>query len=146
MRVAGLLHDVGKIGVPTHILRKPGKLTNDEYEAIKNHVTLSTLIIHGLPHLADIQDAVANHHERWDGSGYPRGLKGEEIPLLGRVMAVADAFSAMTLDRPYRSGLQTEVALQRIEEGAGTQFDPELARTFVALMRAENAQAQRKAA
>lgn len=136
MRVAGLLHDVGKIGVPDAILRKPGKLTPDEYEVMKNHVTLSALIIHGLPHLADILDAVANHHERWDGKGYPQGLAGEQIPFLGRIMAIADAFSAMTTDRPYRAGMPLERAVEEIERGIGTQFDPELAPVFIETVRA----------
>src|SRR5579871_1698861 len=87
VRLAGLLHDVGKIGVPDSILRKPGRLTAEEYEVMKSHVSISALIIHGLPRLPDILDAAANHHERWDGKGYPRGLAGEQIPLLGRVMA-----------------------------------------------------------
>lgn len=135
VRLAGLLHDVGKIGVPDAILRKPGRLTPEEYEAMKNHVTISTLIIHGLPRLADILDGVAHHHERWDGKGYPNGLQGEQIPLLGRIMAIADAFSAMTVDRPYRAGLSIEDALLQIEQGAGTQFDPNLAPLFVEAMR-----------
>jgi diguanylate cyclase (GGDEF)-like protein/putative nucleotidyltransferase with HDIG domain len=135
VRLAGLLHDVGKIGVPDSILRKPGKLTPEEYEIMKNHVTLSALIIHGLPRLSDILDAVANHHERWDGRGYPKGLAGETIPLLGRLMAIADAFSAMTLDRPYRAGLSIEAALAEIERGAGTQFDPTLAPIFMDAIR-----------
>jgi diguanylate cyclase (GGDEF)-like protein/putative nucleotidyltransferase with HDIG domain len=131
VRLAGLLHDVGKIGVPDSILRKPGKLTPEEYEIMKNHVTLSALIIHGLPRLSDILDAVAHHHERWDGKGYPKGIAGESIPLLGRLMAVADAYSAMTLDRPYRAGLSMEAALEEIARGAGTQFDPDLAPLFI---------------
>lgn len=145
VRVAGLLHDIGKIGVPTSILRKPGKLTEQEYEVMKSHVTVSALIIHGLPHLADILDAVECHHERWDGKGYPKGLAGEDIPVLGRIMAIADAFSAMTMDRPYRSGLSVEEALKRIAEGAGTQFDPNLAQTFIDCIQTEQ-QMQRKAA
>ncbi len=145
VRIAGLLHDVGKIGVPDTVLRKPGNLTEEEYEVMKTHVTLSAAIIHGLPHLPDILDAVAHHHERWDGKGYPFGKKGEEIPLLGRVMAVADAFSAMTLDRPYRAGIPVEQALDRILQGAGSQFDPQIAELFVQMMRAKNQQ-WRKAA
>lgn len=140
MRVAGLLHDIGKIGVPDSILQKPGKLTDDEYEVMKTHVTLSAAIIHGLPHLSDILDAVANHHERWDGGGYPAGLAGENIPILGRIMAIADAFSAMTLDRPYRAGMDIEKALLEIEKGAGSQFDPRLARVFIEAMRSNSGQ------
>lgn len=140
VRVAGLLHDVGKIGVPDSVLCKPGRLTPDEYEVMKKHVTLSALIIHGLPNLGEILDAVSCHHERWDGGGYPKGLAGDQIPLLGRVLAIADAFSAMTLDRPYRVALSCEAALKQIEEGAGTQFDPDLARLFAQAMRRKIAQ------
>jgi len=143
VRVAGLLHDVGKIGVPDGILQKPGRLTPDEYEIMKKHVTLSALIIHDLPRLPDILDAVACHHERWDGGGYPNGLKGEEIPHLGRVMAIADAFSAMTLDRPYRMGMSLDEALAEMERGSGTQFDPDLVALFIQRMREGQAEEQR---
>jgi diguanylate cyclase (GGDEF)-like protein/putative nucleotidyltransferase with HDIG domain len=149
VRVAGLLHDIGKIGIPDSILRKPGKLSDDEYEVMKSHVTLSALIIHGLPHMSDVLDAVANHHERWDGKGYPAGLAGDQIPYLGRIMAIADAFSAMTLDRPYRSAMDLEQALCEIEHGAGSQFDPDLARVFIDSMRAsqfKSIEERRKAA
>ena len=137
VRIAGLLHDVGKIGIPDSVLRKPGKLTGEEYEIMKTHVSISAAIIHGLPNLADILDAVAHHHERYDGKGYPYGKSGEDIPLLGRIMAIADAFSAMTLDRPYRAGMPIERALQQIKDGTGTQFDPVLAPLFVNTIREE---------
>ncbi len=141
-RVAGLLHDVGKIGIPDSILRKPGKLTAEEYEVMKSHVTISTLIIHNLPRLSDVIAGVAHHHERWDGCGYPNGVKGLDIPLLGRIMAIADAFSAMTLDRVYRAGMPLELALRQLEQGAGSQFDPELAEMFVQLIDSERRRAQ----
>ncbi len=111
IRVGGLLHDVGKIGVPDEILRKPGRLTAEEYEVMKRHPEIGALIIGAMPDMKAIVDAVRCHHERWDGKGYPGGLAGEEIPLLGRLLAVADAFSAMTTARPYRKGLDWEAAL-----------------------------------
>jgi diguanylate cyclase (GGDEF)-like protein/putative nucleotidyltransferase with HDIG domain len=149
LRVAGLLHDVGKIGIPDSILRKPGRLSPAEFEVMKSHVTLSAQIIHGLPRLQDVLDGVLCHHERWDGQGYPRGLAGEQVPLIGRIMIIADAFSAMTLDRPYRAGMSFEAALQEVERCAGTQFDPELAKLFVSLIREqqrERHEQRRKAA
>jgi putative nucleotidyltransferase with HDIG domain len=136
LRAAGLLHDVGKIGVPDRILRKPARLTDDERHVIQQHVTLSEMIIQGIPHLDLVLAAVVHHHERWDGGGYPRGLGGERIPRLGRILAVADAFSAMTLDRPYRKGLNPEVALAEMERAAGTQLDPALVPQFVGAVRA----------
>lgn len=146
LRLAGLLHDVGKIGVPDHIVSKPGKLTPEEYEVMKSHVTISALIINGLPNLQDILDAVAYHHERWDGTGYPQGLRGEKIPFLGRVLAIADAYSAMTMGRPYRAAKSIEDALAEILDKAGTQFDPSLAKTFVEAMKREPQMQQSKAA
>jgi putative nucleotidyltransferase with HDIG domain len=132
IRIGGLLHDVGKIGVPEDILRKPGKLSDEEYETMKRHTQLGTLIVGGVAGMESIIDIVRSHHERWDGKGYPDGLAGEDIPLLGRLLAVADAFSAMTTDRPYRRGLPWEVALSEIRKNIGTQFDPEMAKAFLA--------------
>jgi diguanylate cyclase (GGDEF)-like protein len=131
LRVAGLLHDVGKIGIPDQILRKPGRLTGDEYRIMQQHVTLSELMIKEVPHLVDVLSAVASHHERYDGEGYPRGLKGEEIPLMGRIMALADACSAMLLDRPYRKGLLWTEVKTELLSGSGTQFDPALVGPFI---------------
>ncbi len=131
IRVGGLLHDVGKIGVPEEILRKPGRLSPEEYEILKRHPQLGSLIVSAMPDIEPVTDIVRSHHERWDGMGYPDGLKGDEIPMLGRLMAVADAFSAMTTQRPYRKGLTWEEALKEIEINVGTQFDPDLARAFM---------------
>ena len=125
MQVAALLHDVGKIGVPDRILRKPGKLTDEEYQAIQQHPVMGAVIVGAVPGFEETLDVVRHHHERWDGKGYPFGLTGRETPLLARLMAVADAFSAMTTDRPYRKGMEREKALRILEEGAGTQWDPD---------------------
>jgi diguanylate cyclase (GGDEF)-like protein len=135
IRIGCLLHDVGKIGVPDDILRKPGRLTPEEYEVMKRHPRLGALIVGALPGMEGILDIVRSHHERWDGCGYPEGLKGEEIPLLGRVAAVADAFSAMTTDRPYRIGLDWQTALEEIRLNMGTQFDPTIAQCFINAIR-----------
>jgi diguanylate cyclase (GGDEF)-like protein/PAS domain S-box-containing protein len=129
--VAGLLHDVGKIGVPDSILRKPGKLTEADMQAIKQHPMMGAIIVGAVPGFEDALDAVRHHHERWDGAGYPFGLSGLDIPLLARVMAVADAYSAMTTDRPYRKGMQAEKAIEVLQQGAGTQWDPECVMAFV---------------
>jgi len=131
IRIGGLLHDVGKIGVPDEILRKPGRLTPEEFENMKRHPRLGELIVGGIPGMESILDAVRSHHERWDGNGYPDQLAGENIPLMGRLLAVADAFSAMTTDRPYRKGMDFSVALEEIRANVGTQFDPEMARAFL---------------
>ncbi len=131
IRIGGLLHDVGKIGVPDDILRKPGKLTNEEFEVMKRHPLLGALIVGGVPGMEPIIDAVRSHHERWDGKGYPDGLAGEAIPLLGRILAVPDAVSAMTTHRAYRKGLAWEQAVAEIRANIGTQFDPQIARAFL---------------
>ena len=129
--VAALLHDVGKIGVPDHILRKPGKLTEEEFAAIQKHPMMGAAIVGAVPGFEETLDCVRHHHERWDGGGYPFGLRGEETPLLARLMAVADAFSAMTTDRPYRQGMDEARALAILEAGAGTQWDPVCVRALI---------------
>jgi diguanylate cyclase (GGDEF)-like protein len=142
LRIAGLLHDVGKICIPDRILRKPGPLTDEEYEIIKQHVVIADYLLVDLPNVYEVRSAVLHHHERFDGSGYVRGLKGEEIPLLGRLMAVADAFSAMVLDRPYREGRSFEEALDELRRCSGTQFDPQMVDAFVRAVERQLAAAQ----
>ena len=129
--VAALLHDVGKIGVPDAILRKPGKLTEEEFEAIKQHPQMGAIMVGAVPGLEETLDAVRHHHERWDGAGYPFGLAGDQTPLIARLMAVADAFSAMTTDRPYRKGMDKKKAFSILRDGAGTQWDPECVDAFL---------------
>ncbi len=135
LEIAGKLHDIGKIGIPTNVLRKPGALTPEEWRMIREHPHLGYLILQQLPQMEVILDAVLHHHERWDGKGYPDEMEGEQIPKLARMLAIADAYSAMLTDRPYRKALSEEEALQEIQNCAGTQFDPELAELFVDLLR-----------
>jgi diguanylate cyclase (GGDEF)-like protein/putative nucleotidyltransferase with HDIG domain len=135
LRVSALLHDVGKIGVPDRILRKPGALTAKELEYMRQHPLIgSMMILQHMPESLEVKEAVASHHERWDGTGYPSQLRGSDIPVLGRILAVADAYSAMTTDRPYHAALPAHEALNKLREGAGTQFDPDLVRVFVACL------------
>ena len=131
VEVAALLHDVGKIGVPDAVLRKPGRLTDDEFAAVRQHPLMGAIIVGAVPGFEDALDAVRHHHERWDGQGYPFGLRGEETPLLARLMAVADAYSAMTTDRPYRQGMDPAHARRLLQEGAGTQWDPACVAAFL---------------
>lgn len=135
---AGLLHDIGKISIPENILNKTGKLEDGEYRVMKDHVNNSIEMIRHLPEMDYLIPAVLGHHERWDGKGYPRGIAGEEIPISARCLAIADVFDAMTTDRPYRRGLPLEYALEEIRKGAGTQFDPSLAKTFAQLIRSRS--------
>ncbi|HET9498252.1 MAG TPA: diguanylate cyclase [Candidatus Limnocylindria bacterium] len=135
LRLAGLLHDIGKIGIPDGILRKPAPLTGEEFDIVKQHVALGDAIVGAVPQLAEVRAGVRHHHERWDGTGYLDGLRGEAIPHLARVLAVADAYSAMTTTRPYRKALAPDEALARLARAAGSQLDPELAMAFVTAMR-----------
>jgi len=131
IQTAGLLHDVGKIGIPDHILRKPSSLTAAEYDIVKQHVALGDMIVRDLPDLDQVRAGIRHHHERWDGAGYLDRLEGEAIPLIARILAVADAFSAMTTTRPYRKALDLREALQRLEDAAGTQLEERLVVEFV---------------
>ena len=131
IHLAGLLHDVGKIGIPDVILRKPSKLTAEEYGMFQQHVVLGDAIVRDVPNVDVVRAGIRHHHERWDGKGYVDGLDGEEIPMIARVLAVADAFSAMTTSRPYRKALPIAEALKRLGDAAGTQLQEELVTAFI---------------
>lgn len=129
--MAGLLHDVGKIGVPESVLQKTGRLTADEFEQMKKHPQIGARILADVKQIKPIVPGVLHHHERFDGKGYPAGLAGNTIPLMGRIICLADCFDAMTSNRTYRKALPLEVALNEIRRCAGTQFDPALAEAFL---------------
>jgi diguanylate cyclase (GGDEF)-like protein len=137
LRIGGLLHDVGKIGIPDDILRKPGRLTVREYDILKQHVALGDLLVGSMPDVQQVRDGVRYHHERWDGEGYLARLAGENIPLIARVLAVADAYSAMTTSRPYRKAMPIERALAELRSVAGTQLDADLVDAFVTGMESD---------
>jgi HD-GYP domain-containing protein (c-di-GMP phosphodiesterase class II) len=128
--LAGLLHDVGKIGIDDGVLRKPGKLTDGEYEHIKTHVEIGYRILRGLKKMGHLLPVVLHHHESWDGTGYPFGLSGTNIPYLARIVAVADAYDAMASDRPYRKGMEDEKLDGIFRKGAGVQWDPDVVDAF----------------
>ncbi|MFA9476884.1 HD-GYP domain-containing protein [Phycisphaerales bacterium AB-hyl4] len=131
--VAGLVHDVGKIGVPESVLCKPGRLTEEEFGLIKRHPEIGARILQDIRQMSDLIPGVLYHHERWDGRGYPHGLKGEGIPLFGRLIGLADAFDAMSSDRTYRRGMAMDEVLKEMHRCSGSQFDPELVKLFVKL-------------
>lgn len=133
VRVAGLVHDVGKIGVPESVLSKPGHLTDDEFDLIKKHPEIGYRILKDIPQLRDILPGVLHHHERWDGRGYPHALKGDDIPLFARIIALADSFDAMSSTRTYREARDRATVLSEIQKCSGIQFDPDLVPAFVSL-------------
>jgi diguanylate cyclase (GGDEF)-like protein/putative nucleotidyltransferase with HDIG domain len=131
---AALLHDIGKIGIPDEVLNKKEQLSRENWEAIKAHPRLGKNIVTSIPQLVHCADSILYHHEKWDGSGYPAGLKGEEIPIGARIIAVADSFEAMTSARPYRPPLSREEASKELRKGAGIQFDPKLVEAFIGVI------------
>jgi len=131
IRWGAILHDVGKIGVPDQVLLKPGKLDSEEWDLMRQHPEMGYRMLQHIPFLRPALDIVFSHQERFDGTGYPRGLKGEEIPLGARIIAVADSFDAMTSKRTYRDAMTVEQALAEIEKGLGTQFDEQVGRIFL---------------
>ena len=135
LRIGGLFHDVGKIGVPDSILLKEGKLSDDEYSQIKNHPSIGAHILSTASIFQDIIPIVKYHHEKYDGTGYPEKLKGNDIPYLARITAVADAFDAMTSRRVYRDSMSMQKVIEEIEDCKGTQFDPEIADSFIDILK-----------
>jgi HD-GYP domain-containing protein (c-di-GMP phosphodiesterase class II) len=132
--IAGsFLHDAGKIGIPDAILRKPGKLSDAEMDVMRTHVTLGEEIVAGAGWLAGGKEVVANHHEKWDGSGYPRGLAGQDIPLVARIFAIADVFDTLCSQRPYKAPFALAAAMDILQQGAGSHFDPHLVKVFSGL-------------
>jgi HD-GYP domain-containing protein (c-di-GMP phosphodiesterase class II) len=134
LRLLAQFHDIGKVGVPDRILFKPGPLTREEYAEMQRHSEIGHRIAQSAPDLVPIADWILKHHEWWNGEGYPLGLAGEEIPLECRILAIADAYDAMTSDRPYRKAMGHEEALMELGKKAGTQFDPKLVQIVLMLL------------
>ena len=132
--LGALLHDLGKIGVSEAILNKPARLTEAEYEEIKNHCDIGYHLLSNLPHFEEVAEIVWSHHEHYDGTGYPRGIRGEDIPIGARIVSVVEATEAMVSDRPYRKGMTPDEVLQELADGAGTQWDPDVVRIFSAML------------
>jgi putative nucleotidyltransferase with HDIG domain len=135
IKTAGLLHDIGKIGLDERILNSSGALTPEDWREIQRHPEVGYRILSSANELGDIANFVLDHHERWDGKGYPKGLKGEEISIQARIISIADAFDAMTTERTYKATLTVEEGIAEVKKSAGTQFDPELVKTFIKLMK-----------
>lgn len=134
LKIGGLFHDIGKIGIPDHILLKTTKLDDSEYSEIKNHPSIGAHILSNATIFTDIIPIVKHHHERFDGNGYPGKLKGEEIPYLARITAIADAFDAMTSKRSYRDSLSLDIVKAEFEKNSGTQFDPDICKVFLDIL------------
>ena len=137
LKIGGLFHDIGKIGIPDNILQKQARLTDEEYSEIKNHPSIGAHILGAATIFKDIIPIVKHHHERYDGKGYPSGLKGEQIPKLARIAAIADTFDAMTSKRSYRDALDMQIVKDELKKCAGTQFDPEIAEVFLEILNNE---------
>ena len=135
IQYAAILHDIGKIGIPEQILKKPGKLTPEEYEVMKQHPVYGAQIVRQIKFLNHVVPLVQADHERWDGKGYPDGLKGEQIPLGARIVALVDAYDAMTSDRVYRKAPGKSFAIEEMERCSGTQFDPHIVGVFLEILR-----------
>ncbi len=138
LSLLAILHDIGKVGINPDIIKKPGALTPEEWAEMKKHPEIGYRIVQAAPELSNVAEFIFSHHERWDGTGYPRGLKGEEIPLICRILSVADAYDAMTNDRAYRSAMSHLQAVEELERHAGTQFDPTIFNVFIQVLHAKD--------
>ncbi|MEA2015859.1 MAG: diguanylate cyclase [Actinomycetota bacterium] len=138
LRLVAILHDIGKISISDSIILKPGKLTPEEWDIIKTHPEAGYRLAKSSRDLEQIAKGILYHHERWDGNGYPKGLKGKKIPVFSRIVSIADAFDAMTNDRPYRKALSSEAAIEEIKKESGSQFDPDLAKKFIGILLSES--------
>jgi HD-GYP domain-containing protein (c-di-GMP phosphodiesterase class II) len=136
LRLLGRFHDIGKVGIPDHILFKPERLTDEEFDIMKRHCEIGYRIAQSSPQLAPIADWILKHQEWWNGEGYPLKLKGDEIPLACRMLAIVDAYDAMTNDRPYRQAKSVDEAIAELESFAAIQFDPELVQLFKQIVKA----------
>ena len=130
----GRMHDIGKIGVPDSVLNKNGRLTDDEFELMKKHTIIGYDILKNIDYIPNLRAGVRSHHERWDGNGYPDGLKGEQIPLVARILCIADSYDAMTTDRVYRKKLDKATVLSELQKNGGKQFDPDLSKVFIGMI------------
>jgi HD-GYP domain-containing protein (c-di-GMP phosphodiesterase class II) len=142
LEYAAVLHDIGKMGIEEQILGKPGKLTEEEYDIVKEHPGTGEKIVASLEFLGIAKSAIRHHHERYDGKGYPDGLKGEDIPLGARIIAVADTFDAMTSNRPYRPAFPVKEATEELKKVKGTQLDPEVAEAFLTILGSEEGKSE----
>ena len=131
LKLAAILHDLGKIGISDEVLLKSNELSRDEFEHMMLHTVYGAEILNNIAHLKDVIPGVKHHHEQYDGSGYPDGLRGKGIPMIARIIAVADTFDAITTDRPYRKGLSLASAFEELKKSAGTQFDPAVVEAFL---------------
>jgi HD-GYP domain-containing protein (c-di-GMP phosphodiesterase class II) len=137
VRQASILHDLGKIGISDEILLKKTRLTKKEYAKIKKHSQIAVDILRPIHFLQDVIPLIYYHHEKWDSTGYPSGLKGKQIPIGARIIAIADVYQALTSERPYRKAYSKEEAIKTIKEGGGTQFDPAVVNVFLKILRRE---------